>query len=346
MAHYFAYYTAVRSSFFRHTATALLLGQSLVACSPVPRPSYNDRSAVIYGEDGRIEVIDETDPLWLEKARATVALVARSQLTPSSDGHSFQIQTHPSTLPYPFCPGERFTAQPEVAACTGVLVAPDLILTAAHCLHLPPGCNPETGCDYAAQVCPSVSFLFDWRLDAETRTAPTQIDSHSVYQCRKILAGARDPVQKLDWLLVQLDRETTGRTPVTLPLFPTSKELVVGRPVVQIGHPLGRPLKILHGAELLPSQHAHQLVANTDTFVGSSGGPLFDAQTGVLIGLLSTGERDFELDFAQESRCLRSRVCTAETSCLGERYSRVEQAMDTIIRLVLLRPGDSPQPGG
>jgi hypothetical protein len=87
------------------------------------------RPKAIFGDDDRQEVYEFDDPLVVEAAASTVALIPSSYLTEEED--RFVVTDPESAIEvYGFCPDERFSDQPVVASCSGFLVAEDLVATA------------------------------------------------------------------------------------------------------------------------------------------------------------------------------------------------------------------------
>ena len=96
--------------------------------------TLRDAQRVIYGTDDRQDIFELGDPALLTDAASAVALVHDSDITDNGDGTS--------TLNGPtlgnrrnLCVSEPFREQPSVAFCTGFLVDPSLVATAAHCVE-------------------------------------------------------------------------------------------------------------------------------------------------------------------------------------------------------------------
>ncbi len=291
----------------------------------------------IYGNDDRREAALVTDPATVSRARATVGILPRSLLQPQADGSYTYRTRHSTPGARPFCEGERFADQPQLPGCTGVLVGPDLILTAGHCVDLAPLCNPQHDCAASQNVCPLLAFAFDWAVDPTTGQVPERFQENQIAFCSQVIAGERDPVRHIDWALIRTDRFITDRTPA--PLAGPTEIPTEGTPVVQISHVMGWPLKVLGGAEIMRVDDEHTLSSNTDTYNGSSGGPLFNARTGRLIGILEGGARDFDIDHSQVTSCNRSHQCAALNPCRGETYQRVDTIAAEIARA--MQPDES-----
>jgi hypothetical protein len=86
-----------------------------------------------------------------------------------------------------------------------------------------------------------------------------------------------------DWVLLRLVRPV-ARTLAPIE-FTTPRS---GAPAYALGHPLGLPLKLAQGGRVLGVEGA-TFRATLDTYTGSSGSPVFDADSHALIGIVSEG---------------------------------------------------------
>jgi len=59
-----------------------------------------------------------------------------------------------------------------------------------------------------------------------------------------------------------------------------------------------------------------------DTFKGNSGGPVINAKTGLVEGIVVRGEKDKEKD--NENKCFRLKRCK-DDECRGEDITRISQ---------------------
>jgi len=88
---------------------------------------------VIYGQDDRIDVYEETNPLRTQLAGSVCGLFPASNVTDNGDGTSTLRLFSYTALGLPPCDGEPFAGQPTSPFCTGFIVGDDIIATAGHC---------------------------------------------------------------------------------------------------------------------------------------------------------------------------------------------------------------------
>ncbi len=153
--------------------------------------------------------------------------------------------------------------------CTGTLIAPDLVLTAAHCLF-----NPRTGVREADD---KVEFLAGWsggRAAAHRRVKRTVI--HPAYN----FGAPRDTKRvAADLALIQLD--TPIRHPVIRP-FKTIRNSMDVRQVRVVSYARGRAdaPSIQRACNVLDREDSIY-VTTCDVDFGSSGAPVFHIENGV-----------------------------------------------------------------
>ncbi len=234
---------------------------------------------VVYGSDDRIDVYAETDAKRLAWAAATCALVSAGQMTDNGDG-TFTLNVSEYTVSgRPACAEEPFGDQPTAPFCTGFVVGDALIATAGHC--------------YDQGDLSSVRFLFGFQM-ANASDPVTTFDDTQVYSGVEVVGHQLQG--DFDYTVIRVDRPITaaGARPLELR---RSGVIPVGTKVGVIGHPSGLPMKIAFGDATVVRDNTNEgfFLANLDTYGGNSGSPVFNAETGVVEGILVRGETDFDI---------------------------------------------------
>ncbi|MBI2423892.1 MAG: trypsin-like peptidase domain-containing protein [Candidatus Hydrogenedentes bacterium] len=253
---------------------------------------------VIYGEDDRLDVFEETNPDRMAWAASTCALVDPTQLTENGDG-TYELGVREFRVSgLPACDGEPYADQPVAAFCTGFVVGFDLIATAGHCVD-----------DFTLA---STRFAFGFQM-LDAQTPRTALDSSQVYQAVEIVAWELND-SGADFAVVRVDRPITAAGARPLPLRKAGT-IPVGARVGVIGHPAGLPAKIAFGENSVVRDSVNEgyFVTNLDTYGGNSGSPVFSAETGLVEGILVRGEADYVFG----SNCFRSNVL-ADAAGRGE----------------------------
>lgn len=276
------------------------------ACSssaPADESIADEGSRIIYGEDDRQEPFSYPDPAWAARAlEFSVALMSPGSID-ESDPNNVRIAGPTWIERDNVCSDERFATQPAFADCSGTLIDEDLVLTSAHCINTCPG---------------GARFVFDYAM------APggglQRITSDDVYDCVDIVASQLD-WRGADYAVVRLNRPVVGREPARVRL--STEALPVGTPLITHGFPRGLPLKLADGAAVRSNAPGLPFfVANLDTFVGNSGGGVFDLNSRELVGILVRGGADF----VEDGTCQRPNRC-ADDACRGEDVTYAFQAV-------------------
>ncbi len=262
--------------------------------------ALREQQKVIYDTDDRDDMYEVVDRRVLTDADSVVALINAANISDNGDGTS-TLNGQNFGARYSLCQNEPFRNQPSIAFCSGFLVDPSLVATAAHCVD-----NTTLG---------TTRFVFGFEM-ADANTANTTIDNDEIYRGIRII-GRQIGLQGADWAVVQLDRPVLNHRYVRIR---RSGKIYNGAPVHVIGHPSGLPKKYAAGANVRDNTPARYFVANTDTYGGNSGSPVFNRRTHVVEGILVRGETDF----VWNGNCRVSNVCPAN-GCRGEDCTRVTE---------------------
>lgn len=279
---------------------SLLIFMALfAACTPATAPSSADdgdivsetAAGVVYGDDSRRDPNPRGDGQAFKRAQeASVALIRPGYLKRQKNG-SYLVAGKNIKRDRNLCPEVRFNEQPSVSYCSGTLIAPNKVLTAGHCV--------ESGCD-------DIRFVFGWN-----KYNPKIASSKNVYKCRTILMlkTAYEDLNDPDVAVIELDRKVVGRRPIDISFEP----LKVGEDVFVAGYPSGLPLKF-STAKIRKLESSNYMRANSDTFSGDSGAPVF-SKDGKLKGILIGGEEDYVED--EKRGCKIINQCKND-DCRGE----------------------------
>jgi hypothetical protein len=257
---------------------------------------------VIYGDDDRLDLYQVKNARLKQLADSTVALFQASgvgadgKLTTSHYGEELSL-----------CKEEPFYDQRTGAFCSGSLVAPDVIMTAGHCVR-------------TESACKGTKFVFGFGVKQEG-VLPEQVNPSDVYSCAKILAREEIGTGQ-DYALVKLDRKVSGHKVLEINRTGTIEN---GTALFVIGHPAGLPTKVAGGAKVRDASPNGYFVANLDTYGGNSGSAVFNAKTGLVEGILVRGENDY----VWKNGCQVSNKCASE-GCRGEDVTKISSLSSMI----------------
>ncbi len=262
--------------------------------------AVRDAQRVIYGTDDRQDIYEIGDPSLLTDTASVVALLDASDIADNGDGTA-TLNGDLLGDRYNLCADEPFRDQPTIAFCTGFLVDPSLVATAAHCV------------DVGSLA--SVRFVFGYEMSSPT-TAVTRISTTEIYRAIRII-GREIGTEGTDWAVVQLDRPVPNHPFVRIR---RTGKIADAAGVHVIGHPSGLPKKHAGNATVRDNAPARFFSANLDTYGGNSGSPVFNTATHEVEGILVRGETDY----VSNGACTVSNICPVN-GCRGEDCTRTTE---------------------
>ncbi len=272
------------------------------------QPSGEGGKGDVFGTDDRQDVysLEENSAIRLA-TDAVAAMVPRRFLSIGPD--SVELAEQPSTLQTEkfLCDDAKFANQPVIAGCSGFLVAPDILITAGHCV--------KQGSTSIEELCAESTWIFGMLYDNEAAATAGEVPTfkpENVYGCAEVLAWQSEECTA-DYAIVRLDREVTDRTPLTI----KADRPALGDPVSAIGFPSGMPMKVAPGGVANMSYYTSvdSFEATVDGFGGNSGGPIVDPD-GSVRGILVCGNALPEYVPSGDG-CWRTSRCDADGTCRG-----------------------------
>lgn len=281
--------------------------------------------AVVYGDNDMDYIFDlsASEAKMSAPVAAMIETSSLNQLMISGTGESlrdriwsaFAIPGGDSNGRRRLCPDIKFLDEIAIGTCSGVLIAPDKIATAAHCIA---GENDQ-------EYLKSYSWVFNYkdplnisrtniyrpiaielRLQSHVRIYESYERKLANEERKKIGLSAMGPDQMdftpyLDVAVVRLDRPVEGIIPATID-FSIQEP---GNQLTMIGHPIGLPQKITRNGVLVENIGRSYSTTTLDTVKGNSGGPVFNAQTGHLVGLMVNQGIQYAFSMDRKDRCYR-----------------------------------------
>lgn len=273
----------------------------------------------IYTVDNRVLIsqkTNETSP-QIQTLAKSVALIFNSDdlITDHGDLLIFAnllLDTPPTGMNV--CPNERFAEHHAYkSACSGFLVAPDLLATAGHCF------DNQFACD-------NKLIAFDVDADSEINRG-FQTNKNNIFHCKKIVAHFHETGSMQDYAVIRLDRKSE-RTPLKIRM---KGKISNKDQVVLIGHPLGLPL--IYSPNAVISDNSNPLFFKTkvNSFRGNSGSPIFNARTLLVEGILVRGQIDLKFDKAENcQRYIKYSSTDPIDKSKGEDVTRIKHILPFI----------------
>jgi V8-like Glu-specific endopeptidase len=261
----------------------------------------------IYGEDDRI-FIENTDHRVRKLGQSVAALIFRKSISTSKNRDQLKIKVSTVKKNLNICKNQPFHNEISAAKCSAFLVAPNIVVTAGHCITGPIACL-------------NFKFVFDFTKESSIFTKKNVIltKKSNVYACKKILHREYSYISKIDYAIIKLDRKVTDREPLKIR---THGKISDNARLIAIGHPSGMFQMSTPEGRVLKNTNKIYFSSNLDTFQGNSGGPVINKYSGLVEGILVRGEKDFKID--NEDNCYGPVICSENgENCYGEEATRI-----------------------
>lgn len=249
----------------------------------------DDASRGAFGPDTRAEA--KTRWEYRDYMRATATAIQKKQIK-GDKIYTMDLQTFLKRQfgDYKIDDGVNFRDQPTAGFCTGFLIAPDILVTAGHCI--------ETQEDLTNTV-----WIFDYTSDVSYNKSGgyITIPTSNQYTGVEILDTKLTKNGSYDYCVIRLDRKVPGRKPYK---FRTGGAVSYNDLVAMIGSPSGLPLKVADSAHVTNNEdYTTSFLTDLDAFHGNSGGPVFNLY-GFIEGILVRGPGwDYHVD--EECDCIK-----------------------------------------
>ena len=240
----------------------------------------NDKA--IYGRDDRFDYFQMQDAKMLKYSNTVAAQIYDSNLDQVGEKFIYNYPRYGEVgFPHRVCETEKFVRQQTGANCTGFLIAPDVMVTAGHCISHDSDCQ-------------DFQWAFDYKYTTASISKKIEFTSKQLVRCSKIidrvLAGSETG---LDYAVIKLERKMTDREILKVR---TSGKVDDKDKMTVIGFPSGLPMKFTLNGNIRDNSQVEQFIVDNDAFRGNSGSPVINSTTGMVEGILVRGENDYSLN--------------------------------------------------
>ena len=249
-----------------------------------------DVSRGVFGTDDRKEVKDAEG--YEDFVRATAVMIRKDNIY-NDEFYSWSLREKIQNKygkNVEISEEVRFLDQPAIGSCTGFLIAPDILVTAGHCINSMEEANQFV-------------WVFNYTSESEfINSRKLQFKKENIYEVEQVITSILDDND--DYAVLKLKRQS-DRAPYR---FRTSGSVLLDGAINTIGSPKGLPLKFATNATVVDVSQSQWFKSDIDSFPGNSGGPVFD-ENGFIEGILVRGavtyDDDWSLtgDFYLDSSC-------------------------------------------
>lgn len=296
--------------------------------------------AVIFGVDDRQEIFKRPD-LYNAVGKSVAMMVSPVFLKEQTDGYKMDFNLISDSLEVALCPEQKFSNQPTASVnCTGFLVAPDLLLTAGHCMtHV----NVEVK-NKATPQCSDFIWVFDYKYESEGQIQDV-FPHENVFKCKEVVSAKfefNQPVPGLpqnyadDYALVRLERN------VPRPVLSSYAHTINKTDLLYtVGYPTGLPMKAAVNGKVKKTSFENFFTTTLDILGGNSGGPVFN-QNHQILGLVVRAYPGADYEFNKKRDCSEIvkcseglKMCQFESDELDDvAYSHIQKIPQEIFSLI------------
>lgn len=238
-----------------------------------------DVSRGVFGTDDRKEVKDAEG--YEDFVRATAVMIHKESIY-NDEFYSWSLREKIQNKygkDIEISDDVRFLDQPAIGSCTGFLIAPDILVTAGHCIN-------------SLEEANQFVWVFDYTSESEfINDRKLQFEKENIYEVEEVITSIYDDND--DYAVLKLKRKS-DRAPYR---FRTSGAVLKDGAINTIGSPKGLPLKFATNATVVDVSQSQWFKSDIDSFPGNSGGPVFD-QNGFIEGILVRGAVTYDDDWS------------------------------------------------
>lgn len=238
---------------------------------PFAAPGSEVTRGIFGWKDDRKEVKDAEG--YEDFVRATAVMISKSNIY-NDEFYSWSLRERLQRQfgTNKFDENVKFLDQPAIGSCTGFLIAPDILVTAGHCIR-------------SLQDAKKYVWVFDYTSESKfINGRKLKFKPENIYEVESIIVTKLDDRTKDDYAFLRLRRKS-NRDPYR---FRTSGKVLEDTKINTIGSPTGLPLKFTTNAVVVDNKPKNWFLSSLDNFPGNSGGPVFD-QNGFIEGILVRG---------------------------------------------------------
>ncbi len=295
--------------------------------------------AIIFGADDRKEVF--TQPV-IEKLVSPSVAVMVSPVFLKDQGLDYLIDFNSisNSFEAALCKGEKFYNQPTASVnCTGFLVAPDLIMTAGHCVT---AIDTEVRNEVTPQ-CADFLWIFDYKYLSQG-VIESYIPANKAFKCKEVVYAKFEHTKQTsknflgygdDVALIRIERKSDR------PELPLVQNIRNNEQVYTVGYPTGLPQKVTVNGRVVSGKYENFFTTTLDIFGGNSGGPILNSKHQA-IGVVVRAFPSEDYIYDKRTKCSKPKSCSLRsTNCKLDKneefevkFSHGQKISDTILDLI------------